>query len=838
MRLVTATVGPALLAGAAAAMAQGAPVGSIPSSAAAILPTPPAAAASAAAAAAAARAASAVPRVPMAASAPSASAGTAASAPFAGRTSSVLQAPPTGAAGKGLPIILRAREIRGRPDLDAEATGDVEFRRGPVVIHADRLTYDEAEDLARATGSVVITRDGNVVSGPELQLRVQRFEGWFLSPTYRFARTGAGGKATRIDFLDDQHANATDATYSSCTPADDAREPAWMLKAERIELDTEENEGAAHGAVLRFLGMPILAAPTLSFPLNEQRKSGLLPPSVGLDSRSGFQASIPYYWNIAPNRDATFTGYASVRRGVATSGEFRYLEPDFGGTAYLKVMPYDRLYGDSRWLYRLDHAGTVGLGFYADVKLRRVSDDDYWKDFSGEIDATTPRLLANDAQLSRSFGDWVTYARVARWQVLQTADATTRISPTPYERLPQVGARYLSPWRGLDISFEVEANRFVAPDSSYKVDRQEGLRLHALGSIARPFERPGWTLTPRVSFNAASYDLDKAVPMADGRTSAGRVIPTFSLDSAWTLEREATFFGRRIVQTLEPRLFYVNTPYRAQENLPNFDAWGKDFNLDTIYTENAFSGVDRVADAHALTAGITTRLLDPQTGVEALRLGIAQRYLFRDQHITPDGEPITRRFSDILLLGSTTVVPNWTFDVQMQYDPDDRRIGRSLVGVRYSPGPFRTINLNYRLTRGLSEQVELGWQWPIWGNPPPIPGEGGERRGAIAASRGSNSSCRGTLYGVGRINYSTRDRRLTDGIAGFEYDAGCWIGRVVAERTSVGRSEATTRLLLQLELVGLSRIGSNPLKVLKDNIPGYRLLRDDRATDTPYAPYE
>ncbi len=762
---------------------------------------------------------------------PAASAPRAASSPgIELRNSTSLQPPPRGDAGKELPIILQARELRGRPDLDAEAVGDVEFRRGAVVIHSDRLSYDQAEDLARATGNVVVSREGNVFFGPEAQLRIERFEGFFRSPTYRFARTDAGGKASRIEFVDDQRAIAFDATYSSCSPDDP--DPPWILKAGRIDTDNETSTGIARDAVLRFYGVPILASPVLSFPLNDERRSGFLPPSFGLDSRSGLQFGIPYYWNIAPNRDATFTVLESTRRGPAVEAEFRYLQPGYSGEADLRVLPNDRAYdGRSRHAYRLLHEGLLPGNVFAQARVLRVSDDDYWKDFPGDTRSPTPRLLQSDLQLNRPFGDWSTYARVQRWQVLQTVDPTTRIGPPPYERLPQIGTRYAAPWLGgVDVGFEGEFNRFANPDDHYLAPRQTGDRFHVLGSISRPFYTPGWTLVPKMSFNAASYSVDQ--PLADGKRSASRVIPTLSVDSAWALERDTSLFGKAFRETLEPRLFYVNTPFRSQADLPNFDAAGKDFNFDSIFTESAFSGVDRVSDSHQLTAGLTSRLVDPQTGVEALRLGIMQRYLFRDQLVTPDGTPLTRRWSDILALGSTSLVPNWTFDAQAQYNPDTRRIARSLAGFRYSPGPYRTINMNYRLTRGLSEQVELGWQWPVYGRP--RAGEGGES-GQPSSGGGK---CGGTLYTVGRINYSTRDSRLTDSLVGLEYDAGCWIGRVVVERLSTGRSEATTRLLVQLELVGLSRIGANPLRVLKDNVPGYQLLRDERTTSTPFNPYD
>jgi LPS-assembly protein len=463
------------------------------------------------------------------------------------------------------------------------------------------------------------------------------------------------------------------------------------------------------------------------------------------------------------------------------------------------------------------------------LRLLRVSDDNYWREFPREVPSLTPRLLGSDLRFERPLGDGSAYARLQGWQVLQTADPATRIV-APYQRLPQIGSRILTRQPlGFELAFEGEFNRFVLPAHDAFPGRPDGTRLHALGSISRPFLSPGWSLTPKLSFNAASYSLDRTA--AGERRTVTRVVPTLSVDSAWTLERPASFFGREVRQTLEPRLFYVNTPYRRQLDLPNFDAAPKDFNFDSIFTENTFAGVDRMSDSHQLTAGVISRVLDPNTGVEALRVGIAQRYLFRDQRITPDGTPLERRFSDVLVLGSTTLVPSWTFDAAAQYNPDLRRIGRSFAGVRYSPGPYRTLGVAYRLSRGLSEQVELGWQWPVFGT---MPSAGGAEPGTPLAS----GKCRGTLYTVGRVNYSTRDRRLTDSIAGFEYDAGCWIGRIVAERLSTGRSEATTRLLVQLELVGLSRLGSNPLKVLKDNVPGYQLLREERTTNTPFTPYD
>ncbi|WOB08032.1 LPS-assembly protein LptD [Piscinibacter gummiphilus] len=739
------------------------------------------------------------------------------------------------AAAEKAPVIVEAQEVRARPDLDAVAEGDAKLRQGPLEIRADRLSYDQATDTARAFGNVRISRDGNVYSGPELQLKLGTYEGYFVNPTYFFSRTQAGGSASRLDFMGKDVALATDGNYTSC-PRDGSGEPAWLLQTRRVRMDLANNEGIAEGAVLRFYGVPILAAPVLSFPLTDARKSGWLPPTTSVDNKSGLQLSVPYYWNIAPNRDATLTPTVFAKRGVALGTQFRYLERSDEGSLTFFTLPNDRLTGHSRDSLGYLHEGNfLGNGFYkADVT--RVSDNEYWKDFPGDYPSLLPRLLTGDAQVQAPvFGNWKTYARVLRWQILQD-----KVNPieAPYDRYPQVGLRGTQRLPGgFEFGMETEFNRFTNPnditsDDRIKTDRIPGDRWHTVGSLSLPLVTPSWSLVPKFSFNAASYHLDKPLTQGEfnGRRQFSRTIPTFSLDSAWVLERDATWFGRDMHQTLEPRLYYVKTPYRDQKGLPKFDTAARDFNFDSIYSDNGFSGVDRVSDYHQVTAGVTTRMLDAQTGAEALRVGIAQRFLLSDQRVTTDLDETkvnTQSVSDLLLMGSTSFWPQWTLDAGVQYSPEFSRTTRSLLSARYSPGPYRTLYTAYRFKRDESEQAELGWQWPVYG----------QVRSGKRSTEGQQQ-CSGAWYSVGRVNYSLRERRVTDSVLGFEYDAGCWIGRVVAKRVSTSRQDATTQLGFEIEFVGLSRLGTNPLKVLKDNIPGYRLLRDDAPTEasSPTAP--
>ncbi len=738
-------------------------------------------------------------------------------------------------------LVISATKVTAQAEQQASAEGDVELRYGELLLNADTLNYRVVDDFARAEGNVRINHNGNVFTGPLLQMYVSRFEGEFLTPSFFLKATGGAGKAQLVKFIDSDHLSATQGSYSSCPVVDD-QEPAWQITARQLRLDLAGNEGQAEGAVLRFLGVPILAAPALSFPLSSARKSGWLPPNIFLDNRSGLELGVPYYWNIAPQRDVTVTPFVMTKRGAGVDGEFRYLEPGHAGRVNVDLLPSDRVFGRSRWSLKLNGDGLLGDWRYK-LKSERVSDDDYWKDLSRRVESQTPRLLASDLSLGRhrelSWGAIDTYARVQRWQTLQGADALARFD-SPYQRSPQVGVRVTTaadeavldsfrPWgrkARLEGGLELEYNRFDLPGSALAAQLSQlpgGQRVHALGHVAAPLGGEAWWFIPRLSVNAAAYDLER--PLADGRRRMSRVIPTLSIDHGWVFERDTKLFGRAMRQSLEPRLLYVNTPFREQASLPNFDSAPKDFNFDSIYTDNPFSGVDRVSDLHALSFGATSRWVSASQGEEILRVGAVQRVLFRDQRITtdPDGQPVTQRFSDLLLAAAAHLDERWWAESTLEFNPETNRSVRSVVRARYSPGPFKTVSVAYRLARAQSEQVEFAWQWPLYGQP--------------VTQRGANSqSCGGAWYSAGRVQYSLRDKRLTDSVMGFEYDAGCWVLRFGVERLSTGRAETNTRMMLQLELVGLSQLGSNALKVLKDNVPGYRRLSSDRSPSSDFFP--
>jgi LPS-assembly protein len=729
-----------------------------------------------------------------------------------------------------LPTYVYGERVYGRTDLETVIEGQAQLRRGATVIRADRLQYDQPDDLAKAQGNVRINRAGDVFEGPLLELKVEAFEGFFEKPHYRFLRNDAYGQADRVDFIDDKRAIIRNATYTTCRrKPGPSWLPDWILRADTIRLDNEEETGEASGAVLSFFGVPILPVPTVSFPLSDKRKSGLLPPTIGLDNLNGLELTVPYYWNIAPNRDATFYPALMTKRGVDLGGEFRYLEPDYQGQLRANFMPNDRLRDRNRWGYSLQHSGVVGTGLAAgplglSLNLNRVSDDNYWRDFSRSGVSLTQRLLANDGNLSWARGDLSVNARALKWQVLQ--DVNSPIVP-PYDRLPQLVGRYTRAdlAGGLEASVEADYTKFHS--DRVLTGQPNAQRTFTLAQVSRTWQSPGAFFTPKLQLHATQYQFDAT--LTNGAKSANRVVPTLSLDSGLVFERDASYFGRSFRQTLEPRAFYVYTPFRDQSRLPNYDTARHDFNFATIYTENAFGGHDRIADNNLLTLGASTRLLDPETGAEAARFGIAQRLRFKDQRVTLPGETtVSERLSDLLLGASVNWTPEWSADATVQYNPKTRRSIRSTLGGRYSPGNYRVVSAAYRLQRGSSEQLDIGWQWPLndlWG----------DRGQNLGAGRGEGE---GRWYSVGRVNLSLKERRVVDSVVGLEYDAGCWLGRVVFERLQSSSSTSNKRILFQLEFVGFTRLGSSALQSLKENIPRYQFLREQVTTPSRFSNYE
>ena len=745
-------------------------------------------------------------------------------------------------------VFVQGQQITARPDMDLVIQGQASIRRPGLAVSADQLTYDQAQDVVEATGQVRVGTPTSVFMGPRLKLKADSFEGTFEHPTFELPRSGGHGQAAEVQFVDRKRTVIRQASYTSCrrTPGPEWL-PEWLLKATQLTIDEEESTIEAQGVQLRFLDTPLLSLPALSLPLTDARKSGLLPPLFSLDTVNGLEIGQPYYFDIAPHRDATVTTHVMGQRGISADTEFRYLEPTYNGQVRLNLMPSDQLRGHRRWGLStqhnggfdtgLDRVGRIGL----DLSLNRVSDDNYWRDFPRAGTALTQRTLPSTGAMSWSRGEFSMRAQVQRWQNLQD------IAP-PYDKAPQITLRY-GGWdaQGLDWSVVGDTTRFEADYSRVAsllaagMQPSNGERSFVQAQVSRPWVRPWGFITPKLQLHATRYAMDR--PLDNGATTVNRVLPTFSLDSGLVFERETHWFGQAVVQTLEPRAFYTRTPFQQQDMLPVYDSGATDFNLSTIYSENTYVGHDRLADNDALTLGVNSRFFDANTGAEMLRVGLAQRIRFANQQVVLPGQvAVSAGLSDVLVGASVRWNDRWAFDATVQANNQTHDISRTTLQGRYSHSPYRVVNVAYRANQQStpsSEFLDLGWQWPLsdW------IGQTDRQAEATWTRTPGQGLGPNRWYSVGRLNYSLQERSLVDTLVGLEYDAGCWIGRIAFERrqtniSSVSTTSATSRLLFQLEFIGFARVGISPLKSLSDNIPRYQYLRDNTAQPSRFQHYE
>jgi LPS-assembly protein len=746
-------------------------------------------------------------------------------------------------------VFVKGGQITARPDMDLVVQGQASLRRPGLAVSADRLDYDQTQDVMDAKGQVRVSTPTSVFSGPRLKLKVDSFQGRFEKPDFELYASGGYGQADEVEFVDNERTIVRQAKYTTCrrTPGPGWL-PEWLLKATQLTIDEEESNILAQGVQLRFQDVAIFAAPSISLPLTQERKSGFLPPLFSVDTVNGIEVAQPYYFDIAPHRDATVTTHIMSQRGMAADTEFRYLERDYSGQLRLNLMPSDKLRNERRWGWSSQHNGSIDTGVDSvgrvalGLTLNRVSDNNYWRDFPRSGLVLTQRILPSTGVLSWGRGDFSMSAQVQRWQNLQDAAA-------PYDRAPQINLRY-GQWNanGFDWSVVGDTTRFETDYSRVaslvNTPALNGERSFVQAQISRPWIRPWGFLTPKLQLHATRYQMDN--PLTNGARQVNRILPTISLDSGLVFERETRWFGRDVLQTLEPRAFYARTPYKDQNLLPVYDSGATDFNLSTIYSENTYVGHDRLVDNNALTLGVSSRFFDGVTGAEMLRAGVAQRIRFSDQRVVLPGQTAsTTGLSDILLGAGVRWDDRWSLDATVQANNQTHDIARTTLQGRYSHSAYRVVNAAYRANNQAlpsSEFVEVGWQWPLsdWVGKT-------DRQAESAWSRTPGQGLGpDRWYSVGRLNYSLKERSLVDTLIGLEYDAGCWLGRIAFERLQTNFSNmpvnnatsATSRILFQLEFIGFARVGVSPLKSLSDNIPRYQYLRDSTVQPSRFQHYE
>lgn len=659
------------------------------------------------------------------------------------------------------------------------------------------VEYSDANVNVRGAGAHVDRDGGAVFEGAEFELPDRN----------------ARGSADRIRATTEGTLSLDGVRYTTCPLGNED----WMLTAADIDISQRAGIGIGRGVRLDFKGVPILYTPFISFPVGNERKSGFLFPTLGTSSRSGSSLSIPWYWNIAENYDATLTPTYFSKRGTLLETEFRYLNPFGDGQLEVSYLPDDREFGDERSLVRFVDQSDFTRRLRLNIDAANAGDDQWFEDFGLGPEGTSVTYLNRSATLTYLDDRWL---GILHAQNFQTIDFATEnrlpIAPVdrPYTLLPQLAVRGSFPDQpfGLTWGMDMELGNFH--------HNVEGLRTGYRGDFApevrMPLRAAGVYIEPAASWRYTNYKLsDDANPDTDETLT--RSAPILSVDGGMVFER---LFGsqRQRLSTIEPRFMYLYVPYRNQDNLPTFDTGLADLNLVQLFRTNRYVGADRLGDANQLAIGFTSRLLDADSGEQFISATVGQAYYFDQPRVTLPGEaPEDPENSDIIAELDLRAYGDWNISAGIQWDPGQTRSERGDLQLQYQPEFDRVMNVGYRFRRARLEQVDGSVAWPI------------SKQWSVYARM---------VYSLedGAIDDSRQDPTLPppttplrrdekgviDQFAGFEYRSCCWRLRMVARRYVSDRTgDLDTSVLLQLELNGLSNVGVGANTFLERSIRGY-----------------
>ncbi len=685
-------------------------------------------------------------------------------------------------------VVIDAQWIQLVDESTAILTGDVITRQQDAVLQTDSMTADQNADRIEASGNV---RYQNLTLRLKADQATSDFEQTYtdlISVDYRLNPTDQGltprGTAAVMNRRDEDSTSLTDATFTTC-PGDSDQRPDWQIRADSIELDHQTGRGKARDMRLRFKDVTLMRLPYASFPIDDRRTSGFLYPSIGSSNDDGLDLSIPWYWNIADNLDATITPRWIGERGAMLTAEGRYLTERSAGIVEGSYLPEDdrtdRHRGLSNWQHKTRFSDLLSLN----LNLNHVSDPEYFEDLGDSLYDASRSFLASTAQLSAR-GDWW-QARLQTNSYERLKDATTDI----YERLPRLvfsGKTRLgeSP---LLLNLQSELSWFELDRQSDILDplRPDGQRFDLYPSLSWPIYRPGYFLEPSLGLRHTRYDLDRSSNNSPDRTTA-----IASLDAGLVFERSTD----RWTQTLEPRAYYLYVPFEEQGDIPLFDSRELTFGFSQLFRPNRFTGADRQADANQLSLAVTTRLIEPASSDQFLEASLGTIVYFRDQRIQLQPGVVEDDDSSPLV-GEVRMALSraWFLQLGTQYDPDDREFDQALASINYRIPGQKLLNISYRKRIGRIEQVDLSVLWPL-----------NERWNLI-----------------GRGNYSLMDDTIIEGLLGVEYNSCCWATRVMARRY-IRNNEGARRnaLYFEIELKGLGSFGRKSGSLLQRSIRGYR----------------
>lgn len=675
---------------------------------------------------------------------------------------------------------------------EAILEGDVQVEQGNQRLQASRMRLDRATNRITAQKGVIFGDPNLAVRSDQGTWDLNTEVGQFQNADYFLPSRHAQGHAESVTTdRNSLKSRFNKATYSTCQRGDEL----WQVRSRRLDTDENRGRGTARHLTLAIKDVPVLYFPYASFPINDERQSGFLAPTIGYGENNGLDLRIPYYWNIAPNHDMTITPRILSERGVMLGDEYRFLYPRHRGEIRGEFLPDDQLYGADRWAVFARHRASPISNLYTDLLYQQVSDDQYFNDLQNSLDLLNPNYLEQRWDAIYTGESWSALARVQNYQTLNPLIFGGN---EPYSRYPQLLFRG-SRSQGYNAPLYQLRTELVNFQRDGGVN---GTRLDLLPTFNLPLQWPAGYITPRVSYRITAYSLQEEE--ATGSSSPSRLAPIASLDSGLFFERPLQLpWGqdRPGTLTLEPRLFYLYVPFLEQSDIPVFDSVEVDHTYIWLFLENSFTGADRLSNANQVTTAVTSRFLSSE-GYELMRFDVGQIQYFADRLVTGPGfireiDP-TSPSSEIIGEARLSLTSSLALQGAYHWDPNLDATRRTSADLYYFPGAGRFLKASYRYTIDTLQQVDLSGLWPI-----------GSRWRAI-----------------GRWNYSLLEERSIDTIAGVEYDECCWTFRLAArQRRDNPQAAPTNMIYAEFELKGLTSIGASFEGLLQDIVWGYQQNR-------------
>ncbi len=672
--------------------------------------------------------------------------------------------PATAAAGDEQTIYISADESESWGKGDIQLRGDIELIQGNRLLRAEQAAYYRDDQRITAEGGVSLTEEGLLLKGKRIMLDAQSEAATLEGGSYQIAGRSARGAAEKISIISREHILLEDASYTTCPPGDES----WRFRAASITLKPAENDGVARHMRLEVLGVPVFYFPYINFPLGE-RKTGLLSPSIGSSDSVGREVTIPFYWNIAPERDATLSVRQMSRRGTQLSAEFRYLNENGEGQLDAEYLSNDHQRETSRHFFQYQHQ-SYWQAWQASIDLQQLSDRDYFRDLSQEKERYSSRLLESSATLNYADDSWYWSLALQHNKSLDDPDLTVI---TPTQRLPQLRfAHYRNFTDKLNFSLEGEFASFQ------KGDDLIALRLDIKPTLSAYYGDSAAYLKPSIGWQGTGY-------WVDGNPSELRQLPTVSLDSGLWFERQQKIGKKQYQQSLEPRLYLLYVPYRDQENLPTagqlFDTQLSEFDFDSLFSENRYSGIDRVGDEQRVTLSLASRWFDEQ-GRQRLQMSIGQRYNLAEQRvILADETAAGKGWSNLLAEIDGQVNRFITTSGLMEWNNRQGWLEKANFQLAFERDRKRRVALGLNFRRALLKQSTFKARWPLSG------------RWSI----------------MGDLTYSFYRSQALNTQLGLEYDNCCWRIRIAAqEYINDNDGSRNSGIAIQFELKGLTSVGS------------------------------